>query len=75
MMIHPRFIAQALAWLSGYFWIPCPICHRPFAGFEWRDGDTLWTSDNTGECVCPRCGEIARECNRASPYRLFVLRP
>jgi hypothetical protein len=33
-MIYPRFLARFLAWLGGYFWLPCPVCREPFAGFE-----------------------------------------
>lgn len=32
--IKPRILAKFLAWLLGYFWLPCPICGKPFAGFE-----------------------------------------
>jgi hypothetical protein len=34
-MLRPRFLARFLAWLCGFFWIPCPLCGRYFAGFEW----------------------------------------
>ena len=34
-MLRPRFLARFLAWLGRYFWIPCPLCGRYFAGFEW----------------------------------------
>lgn len=33
-MIRPRWLAHLWAWLWGYFWIPCPVCREPFAGFE-----------------------------------------
>mgnify|MGYP001612338502 CR=1 FL=1 len=62
MRIRPRFLAQALAFLGGYFWLPCPICGEPFAGFEWGDG-ILATSPGGGVGVCskPECeAEAAR---------------
>lgn len=33
-MIYPRWLAQIWAYFLGYFWIPCPVCREPFAGFE-----------------------------------------
>lgn len=60
-MIYPRFLAQFLAWLGGYFWLPCPICKEPFAGFEASlGGECAITEDADGEhmwCVCrkPSC--------------------
>lgn len=35
-MIRPRILARFLAWVGGYFWLPCPVCGEPFAGFEHR---------------------------------------
>ena len=32
--IRPRFVAKFLAWLLGYFWLPCPLCGEYFSGFE-----------------------------------------
>jgi hypothetical protein len=55
-MIYPRFLARLWAWLAGYFWLPCPVCKEPFAGFEYQfswppsgvvvDGHTY--------CTCPK---------------------
>jgi hypothetical protein len=45
MMLRPRFLARFLAWLGGYFWIPCPLCGRYFAGFEWTSDQ--YSSDIT----------------------------
>lgn len=62
MRIRPRFVAQILAFLGGYFWLPCPICGEPFAGFEWGNGSLAHTP-TTGEGVCskPECeAEAAR---------------
>lgn len=39
-MIHrPRFVHKFVAWLMGYFWLPCPLCGENFAGYE--DGDYI----------------------------------
>jgi hypothetical protein len=60
MRIRPRFIAHALAAFGGYFWLPCPICDEPFAGFECRES---WdTSPSGGVSVCnkPECEAEAR---------------
>lgn len=44
-MIHPRWLAKLIADRFGYFWLECPNCHRPFAGFEtgeyWVGMDSL----------------------------------
>lgn len=64
MMIQPRFIAKFLASAGGYFWLPCPICDEPFAGFEW--GESIVTgSSGRGVCSKPSCCEEARR--RSSP--------
>lgn len=57
-MIYPRFLARFFAWFAGYFWLPCPVCKEPFAGFEAlpgagcvivteADGDHMYS-------VCPK---------------------
>lgn len=57
-MIYPRFLARFIAWFAGYFWLPCPVCKKPFAGFETlpsaacvvvqeADGEHMYS-------VCPR---------------------
>ncbi len=57
-MIYPRFLAQFLAWLGGYFWLPCPVCKEPFAGFETDPGcGAVVVQEADGEhayCVCAR---------------------
>ena len=64
MMIRPRFVAQAAACIGGYFWLPCPICKEPFAGFEWGS-ESLMTSASRGIGVCskPGCEAEARKRN------------
>lgn len=64
-MIRPRIIAKILARLGGYFWLPCPICNEPFAGFEWR-GEAIMKG-NRGQGVCNKpacCAEAQRRSDR-----------
>lgn len=35
----PRWVHRWFAWQFGYFWLPCPLCRRPFGGHEQRDID------------------------------------
>lgn len=53
-----RWWARLRAWLGGYFWAPCPVCGRPFAGFEC----TGTLAEQTRErMTCPHCpGEWVR---------------
>jgi len=51
---------QSLAWLGGYFWLPCLRCRRPWGGHEARG--RLFTcvtesgqSWHAGNVICPRC--------------------
>lgn len=30
----PRRWAKMMAAIRGFFWLPCPVCHEMFAGFE-----------------------------------------
>ena len=34
-MNRHRLLAKWYAHLNGYFWKPCPVCHREFGGHEW----------------------------------------
>lgn len=52
-MIYPRFLAQFWAWCCGYFWIPCPVCKEPFAGFE---------------CGPPMCAVVVKEMDGEHMY-------
>jgi hypothetical protein len=56
MMLRVRWFAKKWAAIAGYFWLPCPICHEPFAGFECGD-EPLWDTITRGRCVCSK-----REC-------------
>lgn len=53
MMLRPRRLAQFLAAIGGYFWMPCPICRKPFAGFE-CGSQGLELNPGYGECVCSK---------------------
>ena len=63
MMIKPRFVARFLAWLGGYFWLPCPVCGEYFAGFEayceFPPASVVVQEDGVlyHKCVCskPKC--------------------
>jgi hypothetical protein len=70
MMIHPRFLARALAWWGGYFWLPCPICNEPFAGFEWGS-ESLHDTPYSGTGVCSKQGCI-EECARRNARRFGI---
>jgi hypothetical protein len=53
-----RLLAKARALVTGYFWLPCPICGEPFAGFE--AGDVcLWDGTGRGIMVCRACDSEA----------------
>lgn len=50
---------QFWAWRMRYFWLPCPMCGKPFGGHEWR---TLPGGAHAGKLVdghrmgiCPPC--------------------
>ena len=57
-MIYPRFLARFIAWFGGYFWLPCPVCKKPFAGFETLAGaGCVVVKEEDGDhmyAVCPR---------------------
>jgi hypothetical protein len=65
-MIRPRWLAWLLAHARGFFWLPCPICNRGFAGFESGEHDLLAPDFATGRVVCSRteCQEAAIRHNR-----------
>jgi len=58
---RPRFLNAIVACLGGYFWLPCPICGKNFAGYELIG--CIYTSWTTGKGVCWRCSEKAGEKN------------
>jgi hypothetical protein len=32
-----RQIHQGYAAVFGFFWLPCPLCDKPYGGHEWRN--------------------------------------
>lgn len=54
MRLHPRWLAHLVAWFLDFSWLPCPVCARPFAGFEWHDwfGHSSVVGD---QGICPVC--------------------
>jgi hypothetical protein len=77
-MMKPRWLAKFLASLGGYFWLPCPICGEPFAGFEWGhdDDQTLMQTLHSGKGVCPKaaCKSETRRRNEELYARLGLSR-
>lgn len=71
--IAPEWLRHWYAAMFGYFWIPCPLCRRMFAGFECaavglmdkaprEGGDGVFFS--TSKLVCFDCADKATEVNR-----------
>lgn len=62
-VVRPRWVAFLWAKAFGYFWLPCPICNRKFAGFEW--GASLYKGKHagTGCCARPLCRAEAKMIN------------
>ena len=56
----PRWMHHLWAAINLRFWLPCPLCRRPFGGHEWAAGGSpaiRWpgnpnTSYNSGVGVC-----------------------
>lgn len=63
MKLRPRFLAKFIARLTGYFWLPCPICGKEFAGFEFGGG-VLYDSNTSGYAVCSDRACIAERTRR-----------
>ena len=55
----PRWLQAVIAFLGGYFWLPCPICGENFGGHE--DSGNLYTGGGSGWCVCINCSEEAEK--------------
>jgi len=61
-MVYPRWLARLWAKLMGYFWLPCPVCGDPFAGFEWGEHSMMdGPHAGAGVCAKPACQQIAKE--------------
>lgn len=62
MYLKPRWIAKFFAHFLGYFWLPCPICQKPFAGYE--IAGFLKTNAHSGNAICPNCVDEADRRNK-----------
>lgn len=64
-LVQPRWIARVWAKLFGYFWLPCPVCQEPFAGFEWG-AFSMMTGPHagTGACAKAECQAVAEKSTR-----------
>lgn len=51
---RPRALAQFRAWLSGYFWLPCPLCGEMFAGYEMGPVSVSTTHSTIRKVCCRR---------------------
>lgn len=63
-MKMPRFLHKLYANFFGYFWLPCPICHKPFGGHEMAEGAYLMDTEARGWGVCKNCVDVAKELNQ-----------
>lgn len=55
-----RFLNRLYANLSGYFWLPCPLCGKMFGGHEvvinTKYSNSIATEKRGfGQCICPDC--------------------
>jgi hypothetical protein len=55
---RPRWVQHIRAILGGYFWLPCPMCGKPFGGHEAHG--SLYYGMGHGALVCANCAELAR---------------
>lgn len=61
-MIRNRKTAKELAERNGYFWLPCPVCKEPFAGFEHGEFSVMETpGSGTVACGKPECQAVAKK--------------
>ena len=55
-MRAPRWWRCLRAALTGYFWLPCPICSEPFGGYEKGCGTAMNNRyAHEGRITCPQC--------------------
>jgi hypothetical protein len=51
-----RAFHRGYAAAHGFFWLPCPLCDRPFGGHESGDSIPDPTRDpNSGLSICSQC--------------------
>lgn len=54
-----RTLNRMLAFLGGYFWLPCPSCGQHFGGHEW--GWTNGMPDSIdGKGICSDCAKARK---------------
>ena len=53
-----RIFNRIYATLFGYFWLPCPICKKPFGGHEWHG---YKPSGLNGMGICRDCSGAVRK--------------
>ena len=61
-MLRPRWLARFLAFVGGYFWLPCPLCNQMFAGFEVSHLPFLDMAINR-KLACENCTDLVRKHN------------
>lgn len=71
-MIFPRWLSRLMAALGGYFWLPCPVCHESFAGFECGRYSVM-ESPGLGTCACRKlnCQEVAKASYERFGFRII----
>ena len=56
---QPRWWQHIRAEIGGYFWLPCPICHKEFGGHE--ESGMLYEGNGDGTGVCLNCVKKAQK--------------
>lgn len=60
-MRAPALFRQVRAFLTDYFWRPCPLCGDYFAGYEWTEIDQFTLAPSgTSTAICRACIPEAR---------------
>lgn len=54
-----RAINKAIAFLGGYFWLPCPSCGQCFGGHEWGYTNGMPNSID-GKGICNDCAKAGK---------------
>jgi hypothetical protein len=63
-----RRVHRAYATRHGFFWLPCVLCDRPFAGHEYGDIVPDPTrGPGCGVSICSRCTKRRRTAGSESP--------
>lgn len=59
-----RVVNRAFAAVTGYFWLPCPLCKQYFGGHQWRDingqSSVIENGEGSGTAICPDCTRAGR---------------